>query len=250
MSSGNECRVYERIAAGGVEGGFVRPGGAALTERALSLCGLGPGSRLLDVGCGTGATVELLGTRQGFRAVGIDPSLPMTEMGRGRNQSLRLLVASGEDVPFADAEWDGVLIECSLSLTRDHRRVLRECCRVLRNGGKLILNDVYVRNEDAVRELRGLSLDCCVGGALTREELLSALEDCGFTVLAWEDHSAALKVFAAQLILSGRLPGSFWCSLTGVQPRDGVRIEQVVAGARLGYFLAIAEKPKDAGPIM
>jgi arsenite methyltransferase len=247
MSDAGKCRVYERIAAGGVKGGFIRPGGVALTERALSLCAFPCGSRLLDVGCGTGATVEHLIGQHGFLAAGVDPSFPMISHGRARNPLLPLVRAAGESLPFLDAQWDGILAECILSLTRDPDAALRECRRVLRRGGKLILSDVYVRNVGAIPELRALSLDICLTGALSHDELMVKLRNGGFVVLAWEDHSHALKHFAAQLILSQGSTQSFWCSLMDAGPLDGSRIEQAVSRARFGYFLAVAEKPVSVG---
>jgi len=247
MANFGECGVYERIAANRVTDGFIRPGGLALTERALSLCAFPPGSRLLDVGCGTGTTVEHLNQRFGFFAAGVDPSLPMIAKGLARSSLLPLIRAAGESLPFPDAQWDGVLAECSLSLSRNPSMFLRECFRVLRRGGRLILNDVYVRNAAAIPELRALSMDCCLTGALSVEELTVKLKDCGFTVSAWEDHSAALKRFAAQLILSQGSALSFWCSLTGGEPLDALRIERAISRAKPGYFLAIAEKPVSPG---
>ena len=35
MSGKDECKIYEQIAACGFDGGFIHPGGADLTERAL-----------------------------------------------------------------------------------------------------------------------------------------------------------------------------------------------------------------------
>jgi arsenite methyltransferase len=247
MRDAGTCGIYERIAAGGVKGGFIRPGGVALTERALSLCAFAPGSRLLDVGCGTGATVEYLIGQHGFLAAGVDTSLPMLAHGRAKNPLLPLVRADGESLPFFDGEWDGVLAECSLSLTRDPDAALQECRRVLRRAGKLILSDVYVRNVLAIPELRALSLHSCLTGALSHDELMGKLRNGGFAVLAWEDHSPALKHFAAQLILSQGSAQSLWCSLMGADPLDGSRIEQAVSSAKFGYFLAVAEKPASVG---
>jgi SAM-dependent methyltransferase len=247
MPDGGRCKVYERIAQGGVTGGFIRPGGLELTERALSLCEFPPGSRLLDVGCGTGATVEHLIGRHGFLAAGVDPSLPMLSLGSARKPFLPLIRAAAESLPFRDGEWDGVLLECSLSLTTDPDAALRECLRVLRRGGKLVLSDVYVKNSEAIPDLRALRLDCCLTGALSKDELTAKLKKGGLPILAWEDHSAALKHFAAQLILAGEAGRSFWCSLTGAGPLDGFRIEQAVSRAGFGYFLAVAGKSVNDG---
>ncbi len=247
MPGAGECKVYERIAADGIAGGFIRPGGLELTARALSLCAFPPGSRIVDVGCGSGATVEYLVGRHGFRAVGVDPSLPMLAQGRARRPPLPLIRATAESLPLRDGHWDGILAECSLSLTGDPDGALGECRRVLKRGGRLILSDVYVRNVAAIPELRALSLSCCLTGALSRGELMEKLENGGFSILVWEDHSPALKYFAAQLILSRTGGQSFWCSFTGADPVDASRIEQAVSHAGFGYFLVVAQASVSAG---
>lgn len=244
MPDTGECKVYERIAADGITDGFIRPGGVELTERALSLCSFPLGSRLLDIGCGTGTTLEILIGKHGFHAVGIDPSLPMILQGRTNNPRLSLIRAAGEDLPFFECQWDGVLAECSLSLTRNPDEVLRECRRILKHGGKLILSDMFVRNVEAIPGLRALPMHCCLTGAMSHEELMGKLRSCGFVVLAWEDHSRALKHFAAQLIFAQGSARSFWCSIAGVDSRDALKIEQTVSRAKFGYFLAIAEKSR------
>jgi SAM-dependent methyltransferase len=170
----------------------------------------------------------------------------MLEQGSVGNPRLPLIRAAAESLPFCDGEWDGVLAECSLSLTRDPDAALRECMRVLRHGGKLILSDVYVKNSKAIPEIRALHLDCCLTGALSKDELMGKLRKGGFTVLVWEDHSAALKHFAAQLILSGSAGQSFRCSLTGAGPLDGFRIEQAASRGGFGYFLAVVAKSMNA----
>ena len=57
------------------QNGLRRPGGIRLTERAASLARFPHGAKLLDVCCGTGATVRYL-EREGYDAWGIDLNLP------------------------------------------------------------------------------------------------------------------------------------------------------------------------------
>ncbi|HQN18296.1 MAG TPA: methyltransferase domain-containing protein, partial [Syntrophobacteraceae bacterium] len=108
----------ESLVVAGNTAGCMRPGGTSLTETALSRCSFPAGARLLDVGCGCAGTVEcLLGHR--FNAFGIDPSLTALRQGLERNDSLPLISAVGENLPFADGAWDGVFLECVLSIIRD-----------------------------------------------------------------------------------------------------------------------------------
>ncbi len=57
-----------------VTGPTIRPGGLTLTERAFAFCSLPERARVLDVGCGVGATVEFL-CREHLGAFGVDTSL-------------------------------------------------------------------------------------------------------------------------------------------------------------------------------
>jgi ubiquinone/menaquinone biosynthesis C-methylase UbiE len=153
----------------------LRPGGLALTDRALALCDLPRAARVLDVGCGTGAAVAHLRKLYGYRAVGID-------LAATAGHCIRALA---ESLPVKDAACDCVLCECVLSLVPDQEACLRELHRVLRPGGCAILSDIYDRSQpDHETEL---------------------LRRCGFAVAVWQDHTRSLREFAAAAALQGRL---------------------------------------------
>jgi arsenite methyltransferase len=232
-------RVYEQPPLRQVAGETIRPGGLELTERALSVCGLPPGAQVLDVGCGTGTTVEHLIVKHGLSAFGVDLSPCLLAEGRVRNRHLPLLQAPGEGLPLASSSVDAVLAECSLSLMADLGRVLIECRRVLRPGGKLAVTDLYARQPEGANALHRLPLCSCLSGALPQEELAARLQAQGFEVLLWEDHSPALKRFTAQLILAHGSLESFWRQMVPVGAGTA-QIGPAIAAARPGYFLLIA----------
>lgn len=93
---------------------------------------------ILDAGCGTGGNSAHL---QGYGHVtGIDMSAEGLQFARQR-PGLRLLRASVDSLPFADASFDLVLsndVLCHLAVADDARAV-REFARVLRPGGMLYL---------------------------------------------------------------------------------------------------------------
>lgn len=189
-------------------GECLHPGGLALTDRAVERCGLLPGARILDVGCGAGTTVRYLRST-GLRAWGIDLA--------GAGASLR---ADGQRLPFAAGAFDGVLLECSLSLMPDLDAALAEFARVLVPGGRLAVSDLYARQAPA-------------GRFFTREGLLAALEG-RFAVDLWEDHSSTLAPFVARRLLSSMTEG------TGM-------VDTIACGRRVraGYFLLIAKEHYD-----
>lgn len=233
--------VYEDPGLRQAGNGLIRPGGLALTKRALSLSGLERGAGVLDIGCGTGAATEYLVRCFGLRAIGIDPSKLLLSEGRRRSAILPLLRASGEHIPIAGGVLDAVLAECSLSVTKNAAGVLRECSRVLKPSGLLIVTDVYARNPEGVPGVLGLPLECCLTGAVSKEEWVSRLETAGFELVVWEDHTKALKEFAAQLIFSYGSLETFWCRSQKSAPKEEIKeAGRVVSKARPGYFMMIA----------
>ncbi|RAG86839.1 ubiquinone/menaquinone biosynthesis protein [Streptacidiphilus pinicola] len=100
--------------------------------------GVRPGGRVLDLGCGTGHELAQL-QADGFHAVGVDLSAELLRAGRERlhadGHPVRLAVADGGRLPFADASFDGCRIERVLQHVPDPAAVLREVRRVLRPGG-------------------------------------------------------------------------------------------------------------------
>ncbi|MCL5290188.1 MAG: DVU_1556 family methyltransferase [Bacillota bacterium] len=235
------CRVYESNSLRQVTGGTLRPGGFTLTDKAVQYCGFKPGTTVLDLGCGTGATVEHLAAKYSLNAVGIDPSDRLLDIGGKRRPDLPLIQGRGESLPFLPGELDGILAECAFSVMADLNPVLQECCRVLKNEGWLVVSDIYARNPEAVGYLRSLSPVSCLTGAISRCELEEKLIQAGFHILLWEDHSYALKELVIQLIMTHGSMKKFW-----QESQDGLDdccgIQESIKKARPGYFLLIARK--------
>jgi ubiquinone/menaquinone biosynthesis C-methylase UbiE len=129
------------LMARGREGAFRR----SLVE----LAGIGPGMKVLDIGCGTGS-LALAASRvvgpQGS-VVGIDPSPAM--IGRAKAKARRLTNASfrigiAQELPFADGSFDVALATFVVhQLPPDSlHKVKTEVARVLKVGGRLLLVDI------------------------------------------------------------------------------------------------------------
>jgi ubiquinone/menaquinone biosynthesis C-methylase UbiE len=92
------------------------------------LAPLTPGASLLEIGCGTAHFGARL-ARDGFRLTGIDPAAAMLAQARAR---IRVVRATAERLPFADASFDGALVVAVLDFAADPTRVLAEARRVAR----------------------------------------------------------------------------------------------------------------------
>jgi len=232
--------LYESEEMRAVTGPAVRPGGLALTERALSFCPLPAGASVLDVGCGLGATVEFLCEEHGNSAFGIDASSLLIKKGIEQNPNVRLVRGTAENLPFPGGCFSALFCECVLSLMHDPVSALKEFARVLNPGGYLILSDLYARVPDEAEALRGLPVRCCVRGAVGQARVAAMVKESGFSVTLWEDHSHLLKQLAARLIFSfGSLKG-FWTAACCGEDADA--ITEAVRLGRPGYYLLIARK--------
>jgi arsenite methyltransferase len=221
-------------------GETIRPGGFVLTDRAVEYCRLPERSRVLDVGCGIGATVSRLRKKYHLESFGLDSSAGLLRESRRRGSRMPLAQAEASSLPVGDGRLAAVFCECVLSLTSDRRVVLGEFCRTLRPGGLLILTDLYVRSPEHASGLHTLPVRSCLSGAVARSVIEDEAAKSGFGLLLWEDHSALLKELAVRLIFAG-------CSLQSLfggmcAGPDGSGDLPPVWKARPGYYLLIAEK--------
>jgi arsenite methyltransferase len=197
-----------------------RPGGFDITHKALKYCAFQHGDRILDLGCGSGATVDYMNSALGLIATGIDID-ETTPPGKSN-----IIKAKAQNIPFPDLHFDGIISECSFSLMEDRERVLNECHRVLREDGRLIISDMYARGTPV-----------CLTGALgmldTKENIISLLQRCGFITDLFEDFTHSLQTMWGQMIFD-KGAKSFYNEI-GINPDEFKKI-------KCGYCLIVATK--------
>jgi len=125
---------FDRVAAK-YDAWYDSPEGRAIfdeeVEALLLVKGRMPG-RWLEVGVGTGRFASAFGVEDG-----IDPSPSMRSIAARRGIRTREGVA--EALPYDDGSFDGVLVVATLCFTANPARSLRECVRVLRPQGALVV---------------------------------------------------------------------------------------------------------------
>ena len=91
---------------------------------------------VLDVGCGPGALTTELVRRLGETAVAaVDPSEPFVAAARERHPGVDIRLASAEQLPFADGEFDVALAQLVVHFMDDPVCGLAEMARVTRDDG-------------------------------------------------------------------------------------------------------------------
>jgi SAM-dependent methyltransferase len=98
------------------------------------------GACALDAGCGTGFQAALL-DELGWQTHGVDVSPGLLALARCRVPGAPLALASVDNLPYPDARFDAVVCcGSTLSFVDDPARALAELGRVLRPGGRLLLD--------------------------------------------------------------------------------------------------------------
>jgi SAM-dependent methyltransferase len=105
------------------------------------------GARVLELGCGAGTYVRLLGKR-GYEVVGLDYSLPSLSraMTADPRRVGRYLAGGAYALPFAPASFQAVVCIGVLQVLDHPERVLDEMVRVLRPGGVLLVETLNAWN--------------------------------------------------------------------------------------------------------
>src|SRR6185437_4995654 len=127
------------------------PAVIALRSRAWSLLGLGPGARVLDIGCGPGATLAGLASLVGpfGQVIGVDHDPEMVRLADGVALQLgvaswaRHQVADAAALPFPPGAFDACYSERLLQHLDAARAeaAVAEAARVLRSGGTAVFVD-------------------------------------------------------------------------------------------------------------
>jgi ubiquinone/menaquinone biosynthesis C-methylase UbiE len=170
----------------------------AMLQAYLSEIGLPPGSRALEVGCGTGAVCRALVESRRFQVTGIDLSPVFVARARELGKhlpGLAFIRGDGRSLSLADESFDLVVFHTTLCHMPDPELALREAHRVLRPDGWIaVFEGDYTTTSVAIAEFDPLQplVDAMVTNFvhdpwLTRR-LAKTLETAGFHLLSLRSH--------------------------------------------------------------
>jgi SAM-dependent methyltransferase len=153
-----------------------------------ALASIKEGETVLDLGSGAGFDCFLAAQKVGKdgKVIGVDMTPEMigkarenAENGSFRNVEFRL--GEIENLPVADQSIDLVISNCVINLSPDKKRVFQEAFRVLKPNGRIMISDLVLLKElpDFIKNSIEAYVEC-IGGAILKEEYLTAIKEAGF----------------------------------------------------------------------
>ena len=132
-------------------------GASAFYTYTASLLPTAAGSRVLDLGCGTGLELEAyFPLNPGAKVTGIDLSAAMLDALKAKfpDKDLTLIRASYFDEPFGEGVYDAaVSVESLHHFTAERKATLyRKLRAALKEGGVFVLTDYFAESEELEKE--------------------------------------------------------------------------------------------------
>ncbi len=162
-----------------------------------------PALRILDVGCGTGANLEML--KKYGESEGVDVSDDALEF--CRKKGLKVHKGLAEELPFADETFDLVTALDVVEHLDDDVAGLKEMFRILKKGGKTL---IFV---PAFMWLWGVQDDISNHRIrYTKKQIVERLEKAGFTI--------ERATYANWTFFTPILAGRTIMKITGIKPES------------------------------
>jgi arsenite methyltransferase len=154
---------------------------------ALDLSKPQPGETCIDLGCGKGTDLIRLREAVGEQGsvYGIDISDGMLEKARKNIEkfgytNVRLIRSELEQLQVESGVANLVISNCTINHASNKRAVWSEIKRVLKNGGRVVVSDIYAMEAVPAEYANDpIAVAECWAGAITKDEYLSILTDTG-----------------------------------------------------------------------
>ena len=203
---------------------------APFAESLVAQAGVGPGSRVLDVACGTGVVSRTAAraAAPGGLVTGVDLGEPTLEIARAHPTDegavpIEYLQADATKLPVGDGAFDVALCQQGLQFVPERTSALKEMRRALTSGGRLAVatwtaleSNPFAAVADAlerhVGEDKGQMLRSPF--ALSADDLRAAVEQAGFTDIDLREETkdctwASHPDFARRTIAAGPVAALF-----------------------------------------
>lgn len=178
-------------------------GGLAATDAIAEMAQLRPGQRVLDVGAGVGGPARRMAHKYGARVWGVELSEAVTTTAVqltalvGLQNQVQFQQGSALALPFADGDFDVVVMQHVAMQIAEKHQLFGECARVLAVGGVLALHEIFSGKGGPPYFPLAWAADAAMSSLETLDECTARLARLGFTGRPFVDQSEAGRQYHA-----------------------------------------------------
>ncbi len=177
--------------------------GILATAELANSAGVGPSTRVLDLGCGIGGPARYLAAAFGCNVTGVDLSPAFIEAADyltarcGLSDRVRFQVGDALHLPFENASFDTIFLQHVAMNIENRPALYSEVRRILAPDGRFATYDVVLRDGEIIYPTPW-ARDASTSFLLNDRDTRAALEQAAFKVLLWHDETeTALDWFKA-----------------------------------------------------
>jgi cyclopropane fatty-acyl-phospholipid synthase-like methyltransferase len=224
-----------------------------LTDMMADKLKIGPGSHVLDVGCGVGGPGVRIAKTTGARLTGISVSREQVALANSLAESAGLAErvvfqqANAMEIPFPAQSFDSAIALESI-IHMDRGQVLTQICQSLRPGGRLVLTDMFERTPipAAKRPAADQIFNNLMLTLAQAEDYPPLLRRAGLRfeeILDISEHSIP-KSRAWLSELTNEIRSNFEAMFGDEMARRLDVSDDVIDMPELGYLMLVAKRPK------
>lgn len=222
------------------------------TDLLIARTAVGPGKKVLDVGCGFGRPAVKLAEKTGCEVVGITISQEQVleanryAQERGLEKQVVFQYMDAMSLAFDADSFDAVwAFECLFHMP-DRSEVLRQIARVLRPGGRLILTDSYGKVPFTTIEMKLMHDGFQVNSYITPNEYETLLNSLGLEVKELRDISENARNSYTAIMAATLQQETALRSIYGeeflAQMQHTAPLLEAINHEKIALFLLVAEK--------
>lgn len=177
----------------------------ALLDKGVNLAGFAKSAALLEVGCAGGEASAYLAECGFFSITAIDIDTAIIAAAGERFPGCSFVCADACDLPFEDGRFDGIYSEAAFAPITEKYAAAREYTRVLKPGGRILLNDFALRELSGAERVEGIPM---LMGVQTMAQYKEIFEALGLKCIYGKEEFAELIRIAISLSRRYNVPPS------------------------------------------